>query len=87
VDVWHAGCGPSGNQTPIGRFDVSDERIDHPLSPALRYALNLVSAFDRSGWVCAPMEPTDGMANAGAAAAGLSPEAARRVYKAMLSCL
>lgn len=66
---------------------MSDERIDRPLSPALRNALNLVSAFERSGWVCAPLEPTDGMAKAGAAAAGLSPEAAKRVYKAMLSCL
>ncbi len=77
----------TSDRKPIGRFDVSDQRIDRPLSPALRYALNLVSAFDRSGWVCAPLEPTDEMAKAGAAAGGLSPGAAKRVYKAMLSCL
>ncbi|NIR46308.1 MAG: hypothetical protein GWN51_16870 [Gemmatimonadetes bacterium] len=47
-------------------------------------ALGLVDAICAAGLVLVPAEPTTAMLAAGADAGGLAPDAARRVFRAMI---
>ena len=63
-----------------GRFadgGVSDHAMDD--------ALEMLSAVDMAGLVLAPKEPTREMLNAGASAAGLTPPAVHKMWRAMLA--
>jgi hypothetical protein len=54
-------------------------------TPALEAALDLVADFDGAGdLVPAPFEPSPEMIAAGAAAGGVAPLVALRIYRAML---
>lgn len=53
-------------------------------SAALRFGLQVVEALAAAGLAAVPLHPTDEMLDAGAAAAGVTRDAALRMWRAMV---